>query len=181
MIEFHCENCGKPSRKPTGHVNRSRALGMKLYCSRVCFGLDRRKGLSDDQRRLEKRIYDIEYRKHNAAKRKAQKAAYHKATYDPVKAADYRKARMPYYHVQYCRRPEYKAKKRGYDKKRRAAEYGPAAEAYTIFMDLTREIRTRASNYETKWENGTLNKAQGRRREGSSEAQKATRHRDRAA
>jgi hypothetical protein len=150
---------------------------MKLYCSRVCFGLDRRKNISGEQKKAEKRVYDIAYRERNAAKRKAQKAAYHKRIYDPVQAAIARKARMPY-HVEYCRRPAYKAKKQKYDKARRASEYGPAAEAYRVFLDLWKEIRLRTTSYEAKWENGTWGKVQARRREARAEAEKAARHRD---
>jgi hypothetical protein len=67
----------------------------------------------------EKRIYDAAYRKKNRAKLKAIKRLYHKRTYDPVKAAIERKAKMKN-HVEYCRRPEYKKYKSKYDAKRRA-------------------------------------------------------------
>ena len=65
----------------------------------------------------EKRLYDAAYRKKNLAMLKAKKRAYFKRTYDPVKAAIGRKARMAR-HVAYCRRPEYREWKRAYDKRR---------------------------------------------------------------
>lgn len=180
MIEYPCARCGKLTSRPAGHVNRSRAQGMRLYCGRTCSAVSRRKPISVEQKKAEKCAYDMRYRKKNAAKRRAQKAAYHKATYDPIKAAQKRKARMPY-HVEYCRRPEYKAYKQRYDQKRRSAEYGPAAEAYGMLLDLTREIRGRATSYEIKRANGTFGKRQARAREAAAETEKAARHRDRAA
>jgi hypothetical protein len=180
VIKFTCQHCRKTACKPAGHVNRSRASGMSLYCSRICSGMARRKHISDAQKKLEKRLYDLEYNKRNRDKRQNQKAEYHKRTYDPVRAAEHRKTRMPY-HVEYCRGQKYKVKKREYDKKRRASEYGPAAEAYTVFIDLTREIKSRATTYEIKWESGTWGKKQARNREARAESEKASRHRDKAA
>ena len=87
-----------------------------------------------------KAAYDRTYRKKNRARMKAQKAAYHKRTYDPVKAAKERKKRMPH-HVEYCRQPKYKAYKRGYDRQRRANMFGEFAEAFEALKALQREIR----------------------------------------
>ena len=69
-------------------------------------------------------------------------------------------------HVEYCRRPEYRASKREYDRKHRAQQdFGPFAEAALILGDLDAEIATRASRYEIYSANGTLNKALRRKRE----------------
>ena len=31
-VKFNCAHCGEVADKPGGHVNRSRAQGLKLYC-----------------------------------------------------------------------------------------------------------------------------------------------------
>lgn len=72
---------------------------------------------------------------------------------------------MPY-HVEYCRRPEYKVKKREYDLKYRAErQFGEFAEAFMVLSDIEREINDRATRYEIGRDNGTINKAQLRRRQ----------------
>jgi hypothetical protein len=115
------------------------------------------------QKMAEKRLYDMAYRDKNRAMLKVKKAAYFKRTYDPVKAAVVRKARM-HLHVAYCRQPRYKAWKRVYDRKYRAREYGPFADAYRLAIDLNREIKSRSTNYEIRLQNETLNKRQSRAR-----------------
>lgn len=144
--------------------NRARKAGLNLYCNRRCSGLGRRMGKTKAQRVAEKRAYDAEYRAKNREMLKAKKHEYFRRSYDPVAAAEVRKARMPY-HVEYCRQPAYKAKKREYDRKHRAAEFGEFAEAYMLTIDLNREIKGRMTNEEIKWQSGTANKAQFRKRE----------------
>lgn len=176
-MKIRCAHCGKRSDKPNGAVNRAAAIGAPLFCDRTCAGLARRKGKTKAQRVEEKRLYDQAYRAENLAMLKAKKAAYHKRTYDPATAAAYRKKRMPY-HVEYCRRPEYRMKKSTYDRHRRAAEYGDFADAFQLTIDLNREIKRRASNEEIKWQNGTANKSQFRKRTGK-EGQERGRPRNR--
>jgi hypothetical protein len=159
-----CHHCGATADFPTGHVNRSRAQGLNIYCSRKCSGLGRRKGKTKAQRVAEKRAYDEHYRATNRAILKAKKAAYFQRTYDPVKAAEHRKTRIPY-HVEYCRTPAYRAKKTAYDKKRYAKQFGPFADCHTLLMDLETEIASRMTKYEIMLANGTLNKALNRRRQ----------------
>ena len=79
--------------------------------------------------------------------------------------AEYRKIRMPK-HVEYCRQPEYRAKKHDYDKKRSEDEYGEFAEAWRLLQDLEKEIRSQATAYERRVANGYYTRnAQKRRRE----------------
>lgn len=118
---------------------------------------------SKAQKVAEKRLYDIAYREKNREMLKAKKAAYFRRTYDPVKAAVKRKARM-HLHVAYCRQPRYKAWKQVYDRKYRAREYGPFADAYRLAIDLNREIKSRSTSYEIRSQNQTLNKRQSRSR-----------------
>lgn len=90
--------------------------------------------------KAEKAAYDREYRKRNRERIKANHAAYFQRTYDPVKAAKERKKKMPQ-HVEYCRQDWYKAYKRKYDRKRRAARFGAFAGAYAMLRKLQKEIK----------------------------------------
>ena len=178
-MRFACAQCGELADRPAGHVNRSRARGDNLYCSRKCSGLGRRTNKTRAVRVAEKRLYDIRYRQLNATKRKIEKAAYHARTYDPEAAAIKRKQRMPY-HVEYCRRPEYKKYKQKYDRKRNEAAYGPAGEHWRLLQDLETEIRKRATKYEIYKANGTLNKKNERARKERPEKERSNRNRDQA-
>ena len=93
-IEFACHHCGKFTRKPAGSINRAKAAGLNIYCSRVCSGLDRRSGKTKAERVAEKAAYDREYRRRDPEALKARKAEYHRRTYDPVKAAADRALKM---------------------------------------------------------------------------------------
>lgn len=155
--------CRAVSEKPAGAVNRARLSGAPIYCSRLCAGLGRRKHKTKDQKVAEKAAYDRKRRELRREELKAEKAAYHKRTYDPVKAAEHRKTRMPY-HVEYCRRPEVKAKKVAYDRERRAQEYGPFADAYKLLLQIDNEVNSRMSDYDVRIVNGTINKRQKRKR-----------------
>lgn len=156
-----CAHCDKPVR---GHKQRSDCRN--LYCGRRCFGLARRTGKSKRVRVAEKAAYDKRYRADNADRLKADKAAYFQRTYDPVKARKDRKKTMAR-HVAYCRRPEYKAKKKEYDRKLRAKQYGQFADAYSLFLELQREVRRQLPDkYERLKAKGYYTRsAQQRRRE----------------
>lgn len=171
-MKFRCAHCRKQADKPSGQVNRARAEGLKLFCDRRCFGLSRRQHKTKAQRIEEKRLYDIEYREKNRETLNAKKREYFQRTYDPVAAAAHRKTRMPY-HVEYCRRPEYRVKKQSYDQKRRDAEYGEFAEVARLAIDLNREIKERATNEQIKQQSGTANKSQTRRRAGNPEKERS--------
>ncbi len=164
MTVIACHHCGKATDLHAGHVNRQRGLGCNLYCSRVCSGLGRRNGKTKAQLVAEKREYDAAYRAKNRATLKAKKADYFQRTYDPETAAIERQKRMPR-HVEYCRRPEYRAKKHKYDKARYANKFGPYADCHMLLMDLETEIASRMTKYEIMLANGTLNKALNRRRQ----------------
>jgi hypothetical protein len=105
-LAFDCKN---------SRLNRAAEIGAPLYCGKACAGLGRRSFKSQEQKRADKAAYDAIRRVELAGRIKAEKAAHHKATYDPVKAAIERKARM-HKHVAYCRRPEYRVKKSQYDR-----------------------------------------------------------------
>ena len=162
-MQFRCSWCGCVADRRAGDVNRALRGGINLYCGRVCFGLSHRENKTELQRKAEKQRYDAQRRINIAEELKAIKAAYHKRTYDPVKAAKTRKERMPY-HVEYCRRPEYRRWKSEYDRRYRAAEYGPFGEAYLLSIELNRVIKQRSSNYDIRIDNGTYGKTQKRKR-----------------
>ena len=141
MSDRVCATCGVG-------VKRFARNGGKLFCGRSCFGISRRKPEKTvEQYKAEKKAYDAQYRQKNLDKRAAEKAAYFKRTYDPKRAAKVRKARMPY-HVEYCRRPEYKQYKNEFDKQKRASEYAEFGETWRLLLDLENEIRTRSTKYE---------------------------------
>lgn len=165
MANELCAYCGQPHGKSTGAINRAAAIGAPLYCNRTCYGLAHRKGKTPEQKKEEKRLYDLNYRA-TSPTLKARRSAYHKKTYDPVVAAEKRKERMPQ-HVEYCRRPEYKAWKREYDRQYLARkQYGDFGEAAIILSQIEKEIMERGEDrFQRAATNGTLNKKQTRRRE----------------
>jgi alpha-ketoglutarate-dependent taurine dioxygenase len=165
MISFPCAHCGRTASRTIGHVNRARAQGLNLYCSRKCSGLGRRDKRTKAEKKEAKRLYDLEYRANNLEYILERKREYHLRTYDPAKEAIKRKKKMPW-HIEYCRQPEYRKWKAEYDKKHRASKYfGPFADAYLTLRQIETEIRERATDYEVRQEKGTLNKSQQRRRE----------------
>jgi hypothetical protein len=166
MMEVVCPHCTSKFETRSAYVNRAAKAGAPLYCGRVCAGLARRRAvpLTDAERKAAKSAYDAKRRLALAERLKAEKAAYFKRAYDPVKAAVERKARMPK-HVEYCRRPEYREWKREYDRKRRANQmFGEFSDAFMLLQDIENEIAARATRYEIYSANGTLNKALQRRR-----------------
>jgi hypothetical protein len=172
-----CAHCGRRRNKPSGAVTRSRKIGAPLYCNRRCAGLGHRCGKTKAQRVKEKAAYDAEYRETNLDMLKSKKADYFKRTYDPVAAAVERKKHMAR-HVEYCRQPEYRAKKTIYDKQHRAKkQFGPFAEVAMLTIDLNRAIKERTSNYEIRQQNKTRNKKQTRAREEQEESRGRPRQR----
>lgn len=140
-----CEHCGSEIERDVGHVNRSRALGMRLFCDRKCAGLARRTDTRTKAEKIaDKAAYDRAYRAKNLAEIKRKRHEHFKRTYDPAKAAAERKKTMPR-HVEYCRRPEYRKWKQGYDRQYRSKKlYGDFAEAAMLATDLNRAIKERS-------------------------------------
>ena len=169
MIEMTCPQCRGIFTAKTANVNRAAKIGAPLYCGRVCAGLARRlkNPPTDEERRAAKAVYDAERR--NGPKRAqilAEKMNHYYANHERFKAehAIYRAAHMDR-HVEYCRQPEYRAKKSEYDRKRRAEiQFGDFSEAALLLLDIEREISERATKYEIYLTNGTINKALRRRR-----------------
>jgi hypothetical protein len=166
-----CAHCGAEAYKLSGGVNRARRAGSPLYCSRACAGLAHRVIRTTAEAAALKADYDRRRRAELGEALLAEKrAAYRdRLARDPegLRAAqkknrDQRKGA----HVEYCRRPEYRAWKKSYDRQHRAVKFfGPFADAFLALQDLETEIASRASRYEIYSENGTLNKCLKRKRE----------------
>jgi hypothetical protein len=165
-MRFICANCGVEADRPSGQVNRAINSGLRLFCGRQCAGVGRRKPPKTiEQRKAEKAEYDRKRREEYGEQINAKKRAYHKATYDPKKAAEHRKTRMPH-HIEYCRQPAVKAKKKTYDRKHRAEKkYGDLAECFVLVMEIRDECLSQMTDYEIRVQKGTINKALKRRRD----------------
>ena len=178
-MRFTCSHCGTKGDRLAGHINRARKIGASLYCNRECAGLGRRKPpKSRAQKIAEKAAYDRKYRARNIERLKAEKRAYFQRTYDPAKAAVERKKRMPR-HVEYCRQPEYRAKKHIYDVRRyHEKAYGPLADASLLLKDLVSNINKRMTDYEVRSANQAVRNPQVR---SAQEGVRAVRDRNRSA
>lgn len=165
-VAFNCWWCGSEAFRERGQITRALSRG-PIYCGKDCAGLARRlvNAPTEDEKRAAKAAYDAQYRRRNRAKLKAKKAAYFKATYDPEVAKVIRAKRMPW-HVEYCRRPEYRAWKSSYDRQYNAKKsFGPFAEAALVLGDLQAEIDSRANRQDLNEAKGTFNKSINRRRD----------------
>lgn len=163
-----CDHCGVELHKTPSAINRAIAIGAKLFCNRTCSGLARRVEKTPEKKRAEKAAYDAQRRVALADKIKAEKRAWYLANRERL-LADFaaRRAQPGYYkyHNAYCRRPEYVAEKREYDRHYRATkQFGDFAEAFLLLQDIEQEVEARATRYEIYMANGTINKAQTRKR-----------------
>lgn len=162
-----CAHCGCQCDKRAGEVNRARKAGLAIYCGRGCAGLGRRKDTrTPEQKKADKAAYDAEYRAKNRSVLKDKKAAYYAENHDRDKERELRQNRMPQ-HVEYCRRPEYRAQKKVYDRKYRAEKfYGELAEAFVLTLEIRDAALEKAGgDYELRMMKGTMSKSQKRRRD----------------
>lgn len=170
---FHCSYCGKASSRGTGDVNAALKRGDNLYCGRACSGLGRRTGKKKKQLKEEKRLYDVEYRKNNEEMLKAKKKEYFAQTYNPEKAAiDRAKEKIEKPHIEkkrleYIKTPEYKARKKKYDRPHRLIKkYGSVwGECMALTLEIRDECLSRMSDYEIRKQAGTLNKSNKRKQD----------------
>lgn len=160
-----CPICKREVNKDASAYHRAKKYDLNMYCGRECAGIARRTNKSIIQKKKEKREYDKKYRSLNKGKRRKQNSEWFQRTYDPVAAAIKRKENM-HRHIEYCRQPKYKAKKKIYDRKRRAInQFGSFWESHIALLDLDNAIKEMASKYEISIQNQTYNKKQKRRRE----------------
>jgi len=164
-----CDFCKLPWLKANGHINRAKKVGAPLYCCLECGYMARTSNLDLEQKRVNKRSYDVGYRSKNLEKLKARKAAYYKKTRDPEKESLKRKTpEYKEYRRQYLSTAKYKNYKHKYDRVHRCKkEYGEYWEAASICIDIDIEVKARKSSYQIRLENKTLNKTLQRSRNGS--------------
>lgn len=177
-----CSYCNKEldtsSRQMRSRIGRAMRAGLRLFCDKKCSGLGRRLEIQPtlEQKKEAKRIYDAKYREKNLALLKEKKHKRFKVEYaeNPEKFREQLQRRMPY-HVEYCRQPEYAAKKLLYDKQCREAEYGDFAENWRLLLELEQEIRNRSTSYERRVMNGYYTRAAQRLRSERWQTRKALR------
>lgn len=168
-MQIKCYKCHSIFETKTAYFNRAVKIRAPLYCGRLCAGLARRlkSPPNDEQRRAAKSAYDAKRREGTQREALlAKKREHYYANHERISAklAEYRAAHMDR-HVEYCRQPEYRAKKAIYDRRHRAdIQFGDFSEAALLLSDVEREIADRASKYEIYLTNGIINKAQQRRR-----------------
>lgn len=170
LVQITCARCGAVAQRQAGHVNRSVRLGRPLYCTQECAGLARRKSEEEKKARLAE--YDRAYRQANRDRRRQLANDWNRR--NPEKGKQARAARVPY-HVEYCRRPEYKEYKRQADIRIRMAPYGEFGEAYRILLELEKHIRTLyASGYERRKARGYYENGRQDRRKRKNESKNST-------
>ena len=166
MTIIYCANCTGPFEASMSRINRARSVGAPLYCGRMCAGMARRSTLDVSERQAAKAAYDRKYRGLHRGTIQSKKAAYYRDNREVIEAKHkvYRKKHMAR-HVAYCRQPEYRAYKSEYDRNRRAQlQFGPFAESFLVLQRVEQQLDSQATKYERMLANGTINKAQARRR-----------------
>lgn len=160
MKSLICPKCTCDFEIRKAYWTKAQQIGSPNYCSKTCAGLARRSGKSEEQKKQEKSEYDRLYREIDKQTKKIKRAEYFQKTYDPAKAAIKRKERMPK-HVEYCRRPEYREYKKGYDENYRAKKnYGSFWESAIILKHIENIVDNRLG----KNDNNLINKSQKRKR-----------------
>jgi ribosomal protein L24E len=157
-----CHWCGKDVEKHTGHVNRAKKEGCFLFCNKVCFGLNRRKPKTEDEKREIKRLYDIEYRKKNNNRIKSRMQKYNAS---PAGRAMQKRNREKFKesHKEYIKQPKYRVYKKDYDQKYCAKKnYGEFWESSLVLKEIEQVIEPEKA--ELKIQKGTYNKSQKRKR-----------------
>jgi hypothetical protein len=113
-----------------------------------------------EQKKEEKRLYDIAYRAKNKDSIIAKKKKYYQ-TEAGKKTSKRNRDKLKEYHLKYCATPKYREWKKEYDKKYRAKkEYGEYFESFL----LVEEISTHIDNRAVKQELTLTNKKQIKRR-----------------
>lgn len=161
LVKITCAYCGKTSKKYLGHVNRANKIGAPVYCNKKCAGLGRRTDKTIEEKKIEKSAYDKEYRKKNIDWRMFLSAFQFTWDYqqNPEKYRQLHQKKMPK-HLEYCRQPEYRKKKKSYDQRRVANKmYGEFAEAAIIL----RTIEEIVDNKQARFDKNCHNKAKKRK------------------
>jgi hypothetical protein len=160
-----CCHCGKEyTVKNTGSYNRSKRLGLPVFCNKVCFGLSRRTNETQEEKKVYKQWYDLFIRASRTEDEKIllslQALVLFHLDYkaNPEKYKEERQRKMAA-HIEYCRQPEYKKYKKGYDEQYRAKkDYGEFWECAIILKNLDKEIDYRESKRQNKIYNKSTTK-----------------------
>lgn len=166
-IKVKCPQCKRRVMLIVGKVNRARKMGYEIFCSRECSSEARRFYKGIEQKKEEKRLYDLEYRTKNKAILKAKKARafQERPQWRRDYEIEYRKKNMKR-HVEYCRDPEYREWKKKYDAQYRAQqEVGEYWESLMLAISINNEVKSRISKEEIAIAKGYYNKSQQRRRD----------------
>lgn len=164
-MKHTCPHCNIEFEVKKIYLNRANKIGAPRYCSKKCSGLARRYNKTREQRISEKSEYDRQYREKNRELIKQKKHEHFIKTYDPTQAALDRKKTMPR-HIEYCRRPEYKANKITYDMEFRAKKlYGENWESAILIQQINKKLVEMADKAELRTIQGTNNKSKKRKRQ----------------
>lgn len=164
-MKIICNHCGEGAEKTVSAANRATKEGRPVYCDRKCAGLARRDKRTTEEKKADKAAYDKIYAVKNAEKLKKAKREWFKRNYDPVYAKEYRSKNRAR-HVEYCRQPEQKRKKKIYDRKKCARKkYGELWESQVLVLQIDEEIEKTTTKHQIRLDNGLANKKQTRRRE----------------
>lgn len=161
-VQIKCNHCGKKTKKSVGHFNRAKKLGARLFCNQTCFGKFWRHNKTIKQKKEEKAAYDLVYRQKNEVRLKKTRRDWQMKDYaaNPEKYRKVRERKMKA-HVEYCRQPEYKKKKKSYDERYRAHMlYGEFAEASLIL----KKIENIVDRQMARFDKNCYNKKQKRER-----------------
>lgn len=162
----YCNKTFKVKKNNRGQRLRSIRLGLPIYCNKKCAGLGRRIDETPEEKRENKMWYDL-FIKESMTEDEywldyLQRSLYYVMDYEanPEKYRQERK-RNQSTHNEYCRQPEYKKWKKGYDEQYRAKKYyGDWWEAAIALKNLDKEIDYR----ESKRQNKIYNKSTSRRK-----------------
>jgi hypothetical protein len=157
---INCNYCNKQVEKSISHINRASKLNAKLFCSKECSSLNRRKNQTVEEKKKLKAEYDKKYREKNSEILKIKKHNYYVNTYNPELAALERKNKYSK-HLEYLRQPKYKQYKKEYDVKYNAKKnYNEFWESFILIKKIENEY----DQQEIRQVNNLHNKAQKRKR-----------------
>lgn len=159
-----CAYCGKQFEKSAGCLNRAISQGLNVYCDKKCAGLGRRTNETPEEKKVYKQWYDLFIRASRTEGEYLldlfQKAVYFHMDYaaNPEKYRQQRRDKQEA-HNEYCRQPEYKVYKKGYDEQYRAKkDYGEYWECAIALKNLDKEIDYRESKRQNKIYNKSTTK-----------------------
>jgi hypothetical protein len=164
LICCYCKKEFTVKESNRGSRLRSIRLGLSIYCGRTCFGIASRTNETPEEKKVYKQWYDLFIRESMEEDERILKSLQslvlfhldYRANPDKYKAE--RKRRMAD-HIEYCRQPEYKEYKKGYDEQYRAKKhFGDYWEAAIALKNLDKEIDYRESKRQNKIYNKSTTK-----------------------